>query len=220
MRCSGRATCRRWMPPRCGPRWRSCRTPPSWRAPRWPRRWSRPAWSRACRRLGAPSRREASPSTVSASPTTPRPYRDPFPVACRCCVAARRRSPASSSADAEHRMPFTPSHAVVALPFVRTPLVPAAIAIGAVTPDLPLFLRGIGLDYGFTQQPMNIIWTMLIAFVLLLVWRVVLRPALVVLAPDALAARLPEEWRITGPGTALEVVVPRRRLGDPLLLVV
>lgn len=117
-------------------------------------------------------------------------------------------------------MPFTPSHAVVALPFVRTPLVPAAIAIGAMTPDLPLFLRGIGLDYGFTHQPMNIIWTMLIAFVLLLVWRVVLRPALVVLAPDALAARLPEEWRITGPGTALEVVVPRRRLGDPLLLVV
>ena len=28
-------------------------------------------------------------------------------------------------------MPFTPSHAVVALPFIRTPLVPAAVAIGA-----------------------------------------------------------------------------------------
>ena len=33
-------------------------------------------------------------------------------------------------------MPFTPSHAVVALPFIRSPLVPAAIAVGAMTPDL------------------------------------------------------------------------------------
>ncbi|MGK3950645.1 DUF4184 family protein, partial [Microbacterium sp. K2] len=48
-------------------------------------------------------------------------------------------------------MPFTPSHALVALPFIRTPLVPAAIAIGAMTPDLPLFLRGIGLPYSFTH---------------------------------------------------------------------
>jgi hypothetical protein len=117
-------------------------------------------------------------------------------------------------------MPFTPSHAVVALPFVRTPLVPAAIAIGAMTPDLPLFLRGAGLSYGFTHQPTNVVWTALTAFVLLLVWRVVLRPALVALAPDALAPRLPEEWRITGPSTALNVIVPRRKLGDLVLLAV
>ena len=49
-------------------------------------------------------------------------------------------------------MPFTPSHAVVALPFVRTPLVPAAIAIGAMTPDLPLFVRALPLDYGVTHS--------------------------------------------------------------------
>ena len=30
-------------------------------------------------------------------------------------------------------MPFTPSHAVVALPFVRTPLVPAAISAGVLS---------------------------------------------------------------------------------------
>src|SRR5690606_36377163 len=117
-------------------------------------------------------------------------------------------------------MPFTPSHAVVALPFVRTPLVPAAIAIGAMTPDLPLFLRGVGLSYGFTHQATNIVWTALIAFVLLLVWRVVLRPALVALAPDALAVRLPEEWRTTGPSAALGVVAPRGRFGDVVLLAV
>jgi len=117
-------------------------------------------------------------------------------------------------------MPFTPSHAVVALPFVRTPLMPAAVAIGAMTPDLPLFLRGVGLSYGFTHQPTNIVWTVLVAFVLLLVWRIVLRPALVALAPDALAARLPDDWRTTGPSAALDVVVPRRRFGDVVLLAV
>jgi hypothetical protein len=49
-------------------------------------------------------------------------------------------------------MPFTPSHAVIALPFVRTPLVPAAIAIGAMAPDLPLFVRGLPLHYGVTHS--------------------------------------------------------------------
>lgn len=117
-------------------------------------------------------------------------------------------------------MPFTPSHAVVALPFLRTPLVPAAIAIGAMTPDLPLFLRGAGVPYGFTHDLHNIVWTTLIAFVLLLVWRVVMRPALVELAPDALAARLPAEWRMTGRDAALETVAARERFGYPLLLVV
>lgn len=117
-------------------------------------------------------------------------------------------------------MPFTPGHAVLALPFVRTPLVPAAIAIGAMTPDLPLFLRGVGLSYGFTHSPVNIVWTGMIAFVLLLMWRVVLRPAFVSLAPDALAARLPEEWRVTGPSAALGVVVPRKKPGDVVLLAI
>ncbi|MGB4135992.1 MAG: DUF4184 family protein, partial [Microbacterium sp.] len=64
-------------------------------------------------------------------------------------------------------MPFTPSHAIVALPFVRSPLVPAAIAVGAMTPDLPLFLRGVGPSYGFTHDPVNALWTSLIALVLL-----------------------------------------------------
>jgi len=95
-------------------------------------------------------------------------------------------------------MPFTPSHAVIALPFIRTPLVPAAIAIGAMTPDLPLFLRGAGVDYPFTHTLANVVWTSTIAFVLFLVWRVVLRPAVGELAPSALARRLPRDWSQTG----------------------
>lgn len=116
-------------------------------------------------------------------------------------------------------MPFTPSHAIVALPFVRSPLVPAAIAIGAMTPDLPLFLRGAGLPYGFTHSPVNIVWTTLLAFALFAAWRVVLRPGLVALAPDVVASRLPDEWRMTGKAAVSDAIGSRDRFGYPLLLV-
>lgn len=91
-------------------------------------------------------------------------------------------------------MPFTPSHAVVALPFVRTPLAPAAIAVGAMTPDLPLFLRGTPLTYPLTHDLRWIPLTMVVALVLLLVWRCVLRPAVRELSPRWAAARIPVSW--------------------------
>lgn len=92
-------------------------------------------------------------------------------------------------------MPFTPSHAVVALPFVRTPLVPAAVAVGAMTPDLPLFVRIPGLDaYGYTHDVGWLVLTVVIAFALLVLWRCVLRPAVRELSPSWLASRLPGEW--------------------------
>lgn len=91
-------------------------------------------------------------------------------------------------------MPFTPSHAVVALPFLRTRLVPAAIAIGAMTPDLPLFVRGTPLSYGHTHDLAWIVPTAVVALVLLLVWRALLRPAVRELSPRWLASRLPASW--------------------------
>jgi membrane-bound metal-dependent hydrolase YbcI (DUF457 family) len=91
-------------------------------------------------------------------------------------------------------MPFTPSHAVIALPFLCTPLVPAAIAVGAMTPDLPLFLRGMPLHYGLTHSLVWLPLTVVVALILLLVWRCVLRPAVRELSPRWLAERLPEEW--------------------------
>lgn len=91
-------------------------------------------------------------------------------------------------------MPFTPSHAVVALPFLRTRLVPAAIAIGAMTPDLPLFLRGMAPDYGMTHDIAWLPLTVVVAFVLLFVWRCVLRPATRELLPRRIAERLPAGW--------------------------
>ena len=91
-------------------------------------------------------------------------------------------------------MPFTVSHAVVALPFVRTPLVPAAIAVGAMTPDLPLFVRGTPVSYQLTHT--NVAVAALIALGLLLLWYVMVRPAVRALAPSWLAARLPREWDV------------------------
>ncbi len=117
-------------------------------------------------------------------------------------------------------MPFTPSHAVVALPFIRTPLVPAAIAIGAMTPDLPLFVRGVGLNYSSTHTFANVVWTAVLAFVLFIVWRAVLRPAVPELSPRWLATRLPEEWGDAGVSAAGRALgVGEKRL-HPLLLAI
>ncbi|WP_029145760.1 DUF4184 family protein [Microbacterium luticocti] len=93
-------------------------------------------------------------------------------------------------------MPFTPSHAIVALPFVRTPLVPAAIAVGAMAPDLPLFVRFLPFSYQTTHT--NVILTAFIALALLALWYLMLRPAVRELSPRWLATRLPREWDLTG----------------------
>ena len=91
-------------------------------------------------------------------------------------------------------MPFTPSHAVVALPFIRTPLVPAAVAVGAMAPDLPLFVRGVPLHYGRTHDLAWLPVTIVLGLALLLLWRCALRPSARELSPSWLAARLPCEW--------------------------
>jgi hypothetical protein len=121
-------------------------------------------------------------------------------------------------------MPFTPSHAVVALPFLRTPLVPAAIAVGAMAPDFPLFVRGLPLHYGITHSLGWLPMTIVIALALLLVWRCVLRPAARELSPAPLARRLPAQWE-AGALTALRETlaitgVPARTSWRGILLLV
>lgn len=100
-------------------------------------------------------------------------------------------------------MPFTPAHAVVAVPFVRTPLLPAAIAIGAMTPDLPLFVVGTPLTYQVTHT--NVVVSALVALALTAGWYALLRPAVRELSPAWLAARLPAEWDAVG-GQAWDAV--------------
>ncbi|NYE20725.1 DUF4184 family protein [Microbacterium immunditiarum] len=110
-------------------------------------------------------------------------------------------------------MPFTPSHAVVTLPFLRTPLVPAAIAVGAMTPDLPLFVRGTPIRYGWTHDLLWLPATLVLALALLLVWRCALRPAVRELSPRPLAARLPREWD-SGATAALRETFGLRPTGE------
>lgn len=121
-------------------------------------------------------------------------------------------------------MPFTPSHAVVALPFLRTPLIPAAIAVGAMAPDLPLFVRAVVPSYARTHDFVWLPLTVLVALTLLLLWRLVFRPATRELTPSWLADRLPIEWN-TGAVPALRETFaisgsPRRASWRGILLLV
>jgi hypothetical protein len=119
-------------------------------------------------------------------------------------------------------VPFTPSHAVVALAFVRTPLVPAAVAVGAMTPDLPLFVRAVIPPYAATHGLPALPLTVAMALGLLLVWRCGLRPAAGELSPAWLARRLPAAWN-SGPGAGLRetfaVLRGRASVGAIALLV-
>jgi len=92
-------------------------------------------------------------------------------------------------------VPFTPSHAIVALPFVRTPLPAGAVAVGAMTPDLPLFFPW-APSYGVTHGwPGLLAVSLPLALVLYAVWRLVLRPAASgLLLPETLRARMPWGW--------------------------
>lgn len=112
-------------------------------------------------------------------------------------------------------MPFTPSHAVVALPFVRTPLIPAAIAVGAMAPDLPLFTRNLPVPYFRTHDLAWLPVTVILALALLLVWRSVVRPAVRELSPRWLAARLPEAWDASAAASARETLAVSRSDGSP-----
>jgi hypothetical protein len=92
-------------------------------------------------------------------------------------------------------VPFTPSHAIVALPFIRTPIPAGAVAVGAMTPDLPLFFPWVapyGVTHGF---PGLLLVSLPLAVLLYAVWRVVIRPAAsALLLPEALRARMPWAW--------------------------
>lgn len=88
-------------------------------------------------------------------------------------------------------MPFTPAHAVVALPFARSRRWSAtAIASGAVAPDLPLFVSG-GVGYDETHS----LWAvptldLVLGLLCLALWWALLRPGLLAVLPGAVRARI------------------------------
>lgn len=99
-------------------------------------------------------------------------------------------------------MPFTLSHAVAVLPLTRGRLgdflVPAALVIGSMVPDLPYFVpphRGSDWSHA-ASGPVTIDLAMGLG--VYAVWQLVLRRPLVDLAPRWLAGRLPLPRRLTG----------------------
>jgi hypothetical protein len=88
-------------------------------------------------------------------------------------------------------VPFTLSHAVAALPFLRTQLPVAALVIGTMTPDLPYFLP-VGIPREFSHSLLGVITIdLLVGIAVLLAWIFVLRAPLLDYSPAWLRERMP-----------------------------
>jgi hypothetical protein len=86
-------------------------------------------------------------------------------------------------------MPFTPSHVAAILPFVRTPLLPAGLAIGSMVPDLPYFVP-IGLSREFTHSLVGaLVADLPMGIACYLIWVFLLRAPLLDFAPGWLHDR-------------------------------
>ncbi|GAA2150447.1 uncharacterized protein DUF4184 [Humibacillus xanthopallidus] len=95
-------------------------------------------------------------------------------------------------------MPFTPSHAVVAIPLRRLGLPLGAVAVGAMSPDTAVFLPWV-FDYMQTHSLVGVVTTDLVVGVLVVsAWWAWLRAPVVDLLPDDVRRRLrldPPLWR-------------------------
>ena len=92
-------------------------------------------------------------------------------------------------------MPFTVSHAVAALPFVRTPLPIAALVIGTMSPDLPYFLP-LGVPRDLSHSLLGVVnIDLIVGIVVLAAWVLLLRAPLLDYAPGWLRERMPPRQR-------------------------
>lgn len=110
-------------------------------------------------------------------------------------------------------MPFTPSHAAAVVPLLRTGLVPSALVIGSMIPDLPYYVP-VPVSSASTHSPAGILGVDVVLGLLVFVaWQLWLAPAAVALAPGALRDRLapalpvPARWHARSVKAGLLVVV-------------
>ena len=97
-------------------------------------------------------------------------------------------------------MPFTPSHTVAILPFLRTPLAPAAMALGAMAPDLPYFLP-LRIPRSWTHSLEGVLTIdLLVGVVCFGLWLLVLRAPALDYSPAWLRERMAPQarWRVRG----------------------
>ncbi|MGH8776866.1 MAG: DUF4184 family protein [Jiangellaceae bacterium] len=87
-------------------------------------------------------------------------------------------------------MPFTGSHPAAVLPFLRWGLVPSALVIGSMVPDLPYFVR-LPVDEMLTHSWHGAVTVdVALGAVVFVVWQDMLAPALLAIAPSGVRARL------------------------------
>ena len=87
-------------------------------------------------------------------------------------------------------MPITFSHPAAVVPLLGVGLVPSALVIGSITPDLPYYLPG-PLTSARTHAASGIVtFDLVLGLLAFLVWHVLLAPTAVALAPAALRERL------------------------------
>ncbi|GLW35716.1 DUF4184 family protein [Actinoplanes regularis] len=105
-------------------------------------------------------------------------------------------------------MPFTGSHPAAILPLIRLGLVPSALVIGSVVPDLPYYLPA-PVDAGLTHSPAGTVTAdVALGAVLYLLWHLLLARSAVAVAPAPLRARIDPAWlQRTGPVTAGDVTL-------------
>lgn len=112
-------------------------------------------------------------------------------------------------------MPFTPSHVVAILPFARTPLAPAALAIGAMTPDIPYFLP-VNADRNLTHSLVGAVTVdLLVGLVAFALWVLLLRAPVLDYSPAWLRERMAPtaRWRVRGVVVSTLLVVAAIELG-------
>ncbi|WP_323449112.1 DUF4184 family protein [Streptomyces yaizuensis] len=79
----------------------------------------------------------------------------PPPAIVRVRTTAPARGiphPRAGPSERARQMPFTLSHPAAVLPLLRGPFVPAALVAGAMAPDVPYFLRALGLAATNSRQ--------------------------------------------------------------------
>ncbi|MDQ1552494.1 MAG: hypothetical protein QOD50_1916 [Actinomycetota bacterium] len=88
------------------------------------------------------------------------------------------------------RVPFTPSHVAAVLPFAGTPLLPAALVIGSMGPDLFYYVP-LPIDRSFTHSWLGVVTVDLVLGVALFVlWQLVFRTPLIDFMPLAARRRI------------------------------
>lgn len=88
-------------------------------------------------------------------------------------------------------MPFTASHVAAVLPLTRSRLIPAALVVGSMVPDLPYFVS-LPLTAHTTHSLVGVLSVDVLAgLIVLAVWQVLLAGRLHRLAPSSVQRRLP-----------------------------